>query len=100
MKVYSGDFSQCKDADIIICSGGPSILPGEKLDRLILAERNVKVLVNHDRGYKIYKKYTFIMITNPLDVTTYLAATKFGYEKGKIIRYRDYFRNTSLKTQS
>lgn len=24
------------------------------------------------------------MITNPLDVTTYLAATKFGYEKGKL----------------
>ena len=44
MKVYSGDFSQCKDADIIICSAGPSILPGEKLDRLILAERNIKVI--------------------------------------------------------
>lgn len=86
MKVYSGDFSQCKDADIIICSGGPSILPGEKLDRLILAERNVKVIGEIMTEVTKYTKNTpFIMITNPLDVTTYLAATKFGYEKGKLI---------------
>ena len=85
MKVYSGDFSQCKDADIIICSGGPSILPGEKLDRLILAERNVKVIGEIMTEVTKYTKNTpFIMITNPLDVTTYLAATKFGYEKGKL----------------
>ena len=34
--VYAGGFEECRDADVIICSGGPSILPGEKLDRLIL----------------------------------------------------------------
>ena len=67
MKVYSGDFSQCKDADIIICSGGPSILPGEKLDRLILAERNVKVIGEIMTEVTKYTKNTpFIMITNPL----------------------------------
>lgn len=59
MKVYSGDFSQCKDADIIICSGGPSILPGEKLDRLILAERNVKVIGEIMTEVTNIQKYTF-----------------------------------------
>ena len=56
-----------------------------KLDRLILAERNVKVIGEIMTEVTKYTKNTpFIMITNPLDVTTYLAANKFGYEKGKL----------------
>lgn len=83
--VHSGGFEECRDADVIICAGGPSILPGEKMDRLILAERNTKVI---GEIMTEVTKYTtdavFIMITNPLDVTTYLAATKFGYPAGRL----------------
>ena len=85
IKVYSGGFEECKDASIIICSGGPSIMPGEKLDRLILAERNVKVIGDIMAQVTRYTRDAiFIMITNPLDVTTYLAATKFDYPEGKL----------------
>lgn len=83
--VYAGGFEECHDADVIICSGGPSILPGEKLDRLILAERNVKVIGNIMKEVTHYTRdAVFIMITNPLDVTTYLAATKFDYPAGRL----------------
>lgn len=83
--VYAGGFEECRDADVIICSGGPSILPGEKLDRLILAERNVKVIGDIMKEVTRYTRdAVFIMITNPLDVTTYLAATKFDYPAGKL----------------
>jgi L-lactate dehydrogenase len=83
--VYAGGFEECHDADVIICSGGPSILPGEKLDRLILAERNVKVIGDIMKEVTHYTRdAVFIMITNPLDVTTYLAATKFDYPAGKL----------------
>lgn len=84
VKVYSGGFEECKDADIIICSGGPSILPGEKLDRLILAKRNVKSVTDIMKEVTKYTHDTaFIIITNPLDVVTYLGATKFDYAPGK-----------------
>lgn len=83
--VYSGGFEECRDADVIICSGGPSILPGEKLDRLILAERNVKVIGDIMKEVTRYTRDAiFIMITNPLDITTYLAATKFDYPANKL----------------
>ncbi len=83
--VYSGGFEECRDADVIICSGGPSILPGEKLDRLILAERNVKVIGSIMKEVTRYTRDAiFIMITNPLDITTYLAATKFDYPANKL----------------
>lgn len=85
VKVYSGGFEECADADVIICSGGPSILPGEKLDRLILAKRNVKVIGDIMKEVTSYTRdAVFIMITNPLDVTTYLAATRFDYAPGKL----------------
>ena len=36
--VYSGGFDECRDADVIICAAGPSILPGGVMDRLTLAK--------------------------------------------------------------
>ncbi len=84
--IHSGGFEECRDADIIICAGGPSILPDEKLDRLILAERNIKVISEIMTNVTSYTHDAiFIMITNPLDITTYLAATKFDYAPGKLM---------------
>lgn len=85
IKIYSGGFEQCADASMIICCGGPSIVPGQKLDRLVLAEQNVKVIGEIMTEVTRYTRdAVFIMITNPLDVTTYLAATKFDYPAGKL----------------
>ena len=68
--VHAGGYEECRDADVIIVAAGPSILPGENLDRLLLAERNVKTI--RDVMTEI-SKYTqdaiIIMITNPLDIT-------------------------------
>lgn len=84
--VHAGGYEECKDADVIIIAAGPSILPGANLDRLLLAESNVKTI--HDVMTSI-TKYTkeaiIIMITNPLDITTYCAQNLFGYPKHKIL---------------
>lgn len=83
--VYSGDFSACKDADVIICDAGPSILPGGTMDRLVLAAENAKTITSVMREVTRYTRDAiFIMITNPLDVTTHIAATKFDYPAGKL----------------
>lgn len=82
--VYSGGFESVKDADIIIIAAGPSIKPGCS-DRLTLAKENTAVI--NDVMSNIVKFNTqavIIMISNPLDVTTYLAATKFNLKKGQV----------------
>lgn len=84
IKVYSGGFDTVKDADVIICGAGPSILPGQ-YERLKLAKENVKNITEiMTEVVKYNTDAIFIMITNPLDVTTYLAATKFGWKHGRL----------------
>ena len=84
IKVYSGGFDTVKDADVIICDTGPSILPGQ-YERLKLAKENVKNITEiMTEVVKYNTDAIFIMITNPLDVTTYLAATKFGWKQGRL----------------
>ena len=84
IKVYSGGFDTVKDADVIICDSGPSILPGQ-YERLKLAKENVKNITEiMTEVVKYNTDAILIMITNPLDVTTYLAATKFGWKHGRL----------------
>lgn len=84
IKVYSGGFDTVKDADVIICDAGPSILPGQ-YERLNLAKENVKNITEiMTEVVKYNTDAILIMITNPLDVTTYLAATKFGWKHGRL----------------
>ena len=83
--VHAGGFEECRNADVIIIAAGPSVLPGEKLDRLTLADRNVKVMNDVMGNITRYTKdAVIIMITNPLDITTYYAANYFDYPQGKL----------------
>lgn len=83
--VHSGNFEECRDADVIICDAGPSMLPGQKMDRLCLAGENIAVVRSIMGEVTRYTRdAVFIMITNPLDVTTYVAATEFGYPEGRL----------------
>lgn len=92
IKVYSGGYEECKDARVIVIAAGfagrslPPLKPGEIRDRLRLAERNIKVI--HDVMTEI-TKYTkeavIIMISNPLDITTYYAANFFDYPLDRLI---------------
>ena len=83
-RVYAGGFEELKDADVIICAAGPSIMPGQ-YERLNLAKNNIGVM---RRILSEVTRYTrdavFIMITNPLDVMTYVAATEFDYPRGRL----------------
>lgn len=83
--VHAGGFEECRNADVIIIAAGPSILPGENLDRLLLAERNVKTIDDVMRAITQYtQEAVIIMITNPLDITAYCAQALYGYPKGKV----------------
>ncbi|SDE32721.1 L-lactate dehydrogenase [Sporomusa acidovorans] len=85
INVHKGTYEDCADAKVIIMCAGPSILPGENLDRLVLAGRNAETVKDVMSQIVTYTKdAVVIFITNPLDITTYYAANHFGYPKGKL----------------
>src|SRR5699024_11917401 len=69
--VYAGDYSDCTDADIIVCAAGPSIVKSEDdamPDRALLAVNNSKVTREVMEGIRKYKKdASIIYITNTID---------------------------------
>ncbi|MHC1681965.1 MAG: L-lactate dehydrogenase [Clostridiaceae bacterium] len=86
INVRIGDYEDCKDAQIIVITAGPSIKPGDKSDRLVLAETNVKVIKQvMDNITKYTKDAVIIIVTNPVDVVTYYCQQHFDYPKNKII---------------
>lgn len=86
IKFHLGTYEDCRDANIIVITAGPSIRPGETPDRLKLAGTNAKIMSS---VMKEIVKYTheamIIMITNPLDVATYVVSTQFDYPRNLIL---------------
>lgn len=84
--IRAGTYEDCKDASIIVMTAGPSIKPGEKMDRQILAQKNVDIMTSV-MGQII--RYThdaiIITVTNPVDVVTYCAQKRFYYPKERIM---------------
>lgn len=80
-----GTYEDCKDAAMIIMSAGPSIKPGDTLDRQVLAKTNVKIF---DSIMAEITKYTkealIIVVSNPVDILVYMAQHKYNYPKDKI----------------
>lgn len=86
--VYAGDYSDCADADVIICAAGPSMPKNDEdkmPDRAGLAAVNAEVIRDVMTGITKYTKDAIIiMITNPLDTMLYIAENEFDYPKGKV----------------
>lgn len=85
ISICVGTYEDCKDAAMIIMSAGPSIKPGDTLDRQILANTNVKIF---DSIMTEITKYTkealIIVVSNPVDILVYKAQTKYNYPRDKI----------------
>jgi L-lactate dehydrogenase len=80
-----GDYSDCKDAHIIVITAGPSILPGNH-DRNTLLKKNVEVMDSVMKQITTYtREAVIIMISNPLDVLTYYFQKKYDYPANKIL---------------
>lgn len=86
--VRAGDYSECADADVIICAAGPSMLKSEEdamPDRAKLASVNSEIIREVMTGITKYTKEAIvILITNPLDTMVYIAENEFGYPKGRV----------------
>ena len=84
--IRKGTYEDCKDSQIIVMSAGPSVKPGQALDRRILTATNVEVIrtiMKEIVGYT--KEAIIIVVSNPVDILTYVAQNEFDYPKHKII---------------
>lgn len=86
IRVRAGSYEDCKDARLIIIAAGTGTINGKLIqDRLLLAEYSLGIIKEVMEGITSYTKdVPIIMITNPLDVTTYLAANFFDYPEYKL----------------
>lgn len=85
VSVSSGDYSLCKDADVIIITAGVAQKSGET--RLDLLHRNIAVFKSITDNIKnaINHEPIVLVVSNPVDILTYVTWKMLGYDKTKVI---------------
>ncbi|MGL5750282.1 MAG: L-lactate dehydrogenase [Paraclostridium sp.] len=84
MKIYAGDYSDCKDAYIICITAGAIQAEGET--RLDLLNKNTKIMKSIIESIKSSGFEGILLIaTNPVDIMTYVAQKLSGCDKNKVI---------------
>lgn len=83
-KIWFGDYSDCRDADIVVICAGANQKPGET--RLDLVEKNTKIfkgIVDEVMGHGF--DGVFLVATNPVDILTYAVWKFSGLPKERVI---------------
>jgi L-lactate dehydrogenase len=84
MKIWAGDYADCKDADIVVITAGANQGPGET--RLDLIEKNAKIFKAIVGGVmKSGFDGIFLIATNPVDVLTYATWKYSGLPMERVI---------------
>ena len=82
--VRSGDYEETADSDIVIITSGMPRKPG--MTRLDLAQTNVNILKQITEGVvKHSPKAVYIIVSNPVDVLTYVFTKISGLPENQII---------------
>ena len=84
IKIHSGDYDEVKDCDVIVITAGANRKPGET--RLDLAKKNVAIM--KDITTNIMKHYNggvIVVVSNPVDVLTYMIKKWTGLPAEKVI---------------
>lgn len=85
VNIHVGCYEDCRSAEIIVFSAGPSIKPGGADDRMALLKQNVAIVENTMKEITKYTKEAIVLIvSNPLDILVYAAQKVVNYPKDKI----------------
>jgi len=83
-KIYGGnDYEATKDSDIVIQTAGLARKPGMSRDDLLVKNANI-VSSCVENAYKYSPNAYFIVVSNPLDVMTYVALKKTGLPRNRV----------------
>ena len=81
--VRAGDYSDCKNCDLIIITAGRNRRVGE--DRLDMIEDNIVTMKNVvDEIKKYYTHGAIMVVSNPVDILTYKCAEWMNLPNGKV----------------
>ena len=84
MMIKSGDYDDCKDAQVIVITAGIAQKPGQT--RLELAETNTKIMKSITQNImKSGFDGVIIVASNPVDLMTYVVAKVSGLPKNQVI---------------
>ena len=82
--IRSGTLEDCADAQVVVITAGAAQKPGET--RLQLIKKNAKITGSiAEEVAKSGCKGVMLVVTNPVDVLTYVALKRSGWEKGRVI---------------
>ena len=84
MEIKAGDYSECKDAQIVVITAGVAQKPGQT--RLELAEINTKIMKQitqsiMESGFN----GVIVVASNPVDLMTYVVAKVSGLPKNQVL---------------
>lgn len=80
----TSDYRETKDSDLIIVTAGFARAPGMTREELL--DKNVSIVQDVvDNFMKFSKNPVVIVVTNPLDIMTYLAYKKSGLEGKRVL---------------
>ena len=84
MKIKAGDYSECKDANIVVITAGLAQKPGQT--RLELAVVNAKIMKEITQNVMANGfSGVFIIASNPVDLMSYVVAQVSGLPKSRVI---------------
>ena len=84
MEIKAGDYSECKDANIVVITAGLAQKPGQT--RLELAVENAKIMKQiTEKVMTSGFDGIFIIATNPVDLMSYVVAEVSGLPKSRVI---------------
>lgn len=81
--VIGGNLKDCRDVDVIVITAGVAQKPGET--RLDLVKKNATILKSIIKSMgRLRKDTVVIIVSNPVDVLTYIAQQKIKLPKGQV----------------
>lgn len=98
MKISSGTYRQAKDCDVVVITAGAAQKPGETRMDLLAKNANIlKGMVEQimDSGFN----GIFLVVTNPMDVLTYLVWKYSGLPAERVIGTGTVLDSARLKTR-
>lgn len=84
MKIWAGEYADCRSADIVVITAGAAQGPGET--RLDLVQKNAKIMRSIVREI-MRSGFNGILVvaTNPVDVLTYVCWQESGLPRNRVI---------------
>lgn len=84
VKVKAGDYSDCRDASLIVVTAGARQAPGQSRSELIQKNAEiVRTICGHIASH--HSNAVLVMVTNPVDTLTQLAARSLGWPRERVI---------------